>query len=452
MLRAYTALVCWLLLLVGCAQHSEPSLPAPDATLSKLPLRWWEGLQDARLNRLVQLTLRDNLDVAAAVQRIREQRAARHQAGGDLFPSLQGKASKERVRDFNTGNDGQYFYGFDLSWELDLFGRLHSIERAAERREQAAVADYQALRVSLIGEVASDYLNFLEANREAAIAQKTADSQEETFRMTRVRYAQGTASQFDVERLQAEVESTRAAVPEARKKASQARYAIAYLLNRPQPEIDALLAGAADLPKLPGGEQLAALLELPANSLRGRPDVRSKELELRASAADLDAAKALRYPTLTLSALLGMQQGPVNPSGTRGLEAVQPLLDFGRIRAQIEVSGAKRQQAWLAYQNALIGALRDTRTAIAAYAEESQRLTNLERAEQSSRNAMDLAGKQYAAGTVSLLEVLDAQRTLFGAQTSRQQASADLLLRWVEIYRNLGLAPEPREQGQRASL
>ncbi|MBE7376290.1 TolC family protein [Pseudomonas lopnurensis] len=439
-MRALLAWLCLVLLLGGCAARPAPAPLETDIALAGLPLDWWRGFRDPALERLVDLALEDNLDLAIAAQRIREQRAVRRQAAGALLPSLYATGRHEKARN-GDGHDEAYFYGLDLAWELDLFGRLRALSRAADAGLQAAAADYQALRVSLIGEVASTYLQYRLALQQERIAERAADSQAEIARITRIRFDQGTASGFDVERFDAQVAITRAAVPRAREQAAAARYALAYLLNREQTEIDALLGDNARLPQQPEDEQLLALFELPASSLRGRADVRAAELRMRAADQALDAARALRYPQLTLGALVGVEQGVSVPAWSLGGQVLQPLFDFGRIRGEIEASDARREQAWLSYQATLIQALRETRSAIAAYLQGLERQRLLDNAVRSSANAIELARRQYEAGTVSLIEVLDAERTQFDTQLDQVQASTDVALRWVEIYRTLGLAP-----------
>ncbi|MDQ7985048.1 TolC family protein [Pseudomonas sp. G34] len=433
------ALGC-LALLACSSREPMPPAPLPAQAVAALPQAWWQSLQDPALDQLVALALRDNLDLATAAQRIREQRALRRQAAGNRYPNLNITGSHERGRSASEGHDEDYFYGLDLSWETDLFGRLGALQRAAEANLQAVRADYQALRVSLIAEVASTYLNYRLAQREVDIASRAADSQAQIARITRVRFDQGTASGFDVERLDTQVAITRAVVPQARQRAEAARYALAYLLNAEQSRIDALLAEQAQ-PLAPRDERLLPLLQLPASSLRARADVRAAELRLLAADSSLDAAQALRYPQLTLGALVGFEQGASVPAWTLSAQALQPLFDFGRIRAGIEAGDARREQAWLGYQASLVEALRETRSAISAYLEGLDRQRLLDTASRSAASATALAQRQYDAGTLSMIEVLDAQRTQFDTQLEQQRAASDVALRWVEIYRTLGLAP-----------
>ena len=338
---------CLVLSIGGCAiSPAPPASPAEGVAIQGLPLRWWEGFQDPALERLVTLALDNNLDLKSAIQRIREQRALRRQSSSALFPILRGTGSAEASHNASDGADQSYLYGVDLTWEIDLFGRLRAQTRAAEANMQATAADYQALRVSLVADVISTYLRYRLAREEETIAQQAADNQQQTANITRIRFKGGTASGFDVERLEAQVNITRATIPAAREQAESSRYGLAYLLNRDQTEIDSILAQAVT-PKQPLMPDVTALMALPATSLRNRPDVYATELRLQASTAELDAAKALRYPQLTLGALVGFEQGSGTPAWSISGQVFQPLVNFGQIRAAIEASDARQQQAWL---------------------------------------------------------------------------------------------------------
>jgi NodT family efflux transporter outer membrane factor (OMF) lipoprotein len=441
-----------MLSLSGCSAPTIPSAtPSSAIAVQYLSLRWWEDFQDPAINQLVIFALRDNLDLATAVQRVREQRALRRQSTSALFPTVSATGAHELARSASDGMDESYLYALDLSWEIDLFGRLRALNKAAEASLQASGADYESLRVSLIAEVVLTYLRYRLALEQEAIAQQAADNQQQTADITRIRFNSGTASGFDVERFEAQVNITRATVPVAREQASAARHDLAYLLNHDQADIDAILA-KPNVPQQPPSPQVAALLQLPASSLRSRPDVRAAELRLKATAAELNAAKALRYPQLTLGALVGLEQGGSQPSWSMTGQLLQPLINFGQIQSTIEVSDARQQQAWLTYQSALMQALREVRNAIVSYNQglERQRLLGL--ALQGSANARALARRQYEAGTISLIEVLDAERVFFDAQREHQQAATDVLLRWSEIYRTLGIpGPESFKDGSRES-
>lgn len=432
---------CLVLSIGGCATSpAPPASPTEGVAIQGLPLRWWEGFQDPALDRLVTLALDNNLDLKSAIQRIREQRALRRQSSSALFPILRGTGSAEASHNASDGADQSYLYGVDLTWEIDLFGRLRAQTRAAEANMQATAADYQALRVSLVADVISTYLHYRLAREEETIAQQAADNQQQTANITRIRFKGGTASGFDVERLEAQVNITRATIPAAREQAESSRYGLAYLLNRDQTEIDSILAQAVT-PKQPLMPDVTALMALPATSLRNRPDVYATELRLQASTAELDAAKALRYPQLTLGALVGFEQGSGTPAWSISGQVFQPLVNFGQIRAAIEASDARQQQAWLTYQAALLQALREVRSALASYAQGMERQQLLALATHSAANARALARRQYEAGTVSLIEVLDAERVYFDARLDQVQATTDVLLKWTEIFRTLGLSP-----------
>lgn len=441
---AAVAVSVMLLALWGCAGNRQPTVldePAMNTRLASLPLRWWEGLGDPVLDRFVDWALADNLDLAAATERVRELRAYRRQASSRLMPAAALSGRYEKGRGGSDSRDEEYFYGLDLAWELDLFGRLSAIVDAAEANQRAAQADYQALRVSLVADVVGSYLDYRLAQREEDIARQTADAQAETVRITRVRLEQGTASGLDLERFTAQLAVTQAAIPAARARSASARYMLAYLLNRAQQDVDRELRAEPGRPRVPDDARLLALLELPAERLRGRADVRAAEWRLQAAGHDADASRALRFPRLTLGGLLGVQRGVAPLSWSAIGQGLQPLFDFGEITATIEANDARQRQAAIAYRSALIGALRETRSAISAYGEGQDRQRMLATAVASSMTASRLARRQYESGTISLFEVLDAERTLFDAQLGEARAITDVQLRWVEIYRTLGLAP-----------
>lgn len=436
-----------LFVLAGCAarEPAEQSLvessPATPSALASLSLRWWESFEDESFERLIGLALRDNLDLLSAVERVREQRAQRSQAVAALLPEIAVGGNYERARSALDGHAQSHFYGMDLAWELDLFGRLRAQRNASDAELRASREDYRSLRIGLMAEVASTYLQYRLAQRQLVIATHASTTQGETARVTRARFDQGTVNRLDVERIEAQVRVTEAEIPVARQQQADARYALAYLLAAEQESVDAILAAGSDNLGLPSRDALAGLLDVPVEILRERPDVRAASERLRAAGEDLVASRAARYPQLTLGALGGFERGSGVPAWSLSAGLLQPLFDFGRIRSAIEASDALREQAHLAYESSFRQALRETRSALHAYDQGWQRQQRLEQATDAAVRAVELARNQYEVGTVSLLEVLDAERSLFDIQRNQMQANADVSLRWVELHRTMGIAP-----------
>lgn len=457
-----------VLALTACAGRVEPP-PAPElpatwqdvdaATPSyTVPPRWWRTFDDPVLDRLVELSLQRNLDLAAAGERIHEARAQRRAAGAALYPDIAISASRAESGgdrgDAGTaaGRGGDtWAYGLDLAWEIDVFGRLRALRRAADAALAASAADYQAARLSLVAEVAGNYLELRLAERQLALAESSARAQAETLRLTRARFTQGVADRLDVERLASQLAITEAAIPAARERTATARYTLAFLLAVPQPTIDVLVgyptAGtrsdlAIAVPRADTGRAVMPVLAAPAEVLRGRPDVIAAERRLAAAGEELVAARAARYPQITLAALGGFERGASGAVWEAEAGLLQPLFDFGRIRAGIESSDARRRQAALAYESALRQALRETQTAIYGYGQALQRQQRLDAAAAAAEQAVSLARRRYQVGTLSLLEVLDAERTLFDVQQDQAEATVAVSQRLVTLYRTLGILPD----------
>ncbi|OPB00930.1 hypothetical protein BFW87_00535 [Pseudomonas fluorescens] len=434
--------------LLGCSSPAQDtsSLPAPKAkpqervsTLSTLATRWWEGFNDPALNGLMESALRNNLDLTTAIERVREVRAQRRLASAQRYPNIGLAANYDRSRTALNGTSEDYLYGLDLSWELDLFGRLKALRNEADAQLKASQQDYLSLRISVMAEVATNYLQYRQALRVEQIATEASNTQMQTAEVTRARLEQGTVNRLDLERIESQVAITQAEVPVARQQAETARYNLAYLLASDQSGVDRLL-GARGMAAMPS-PTLISLSSVPVEVLRERPDVRATEQRLQAAGEFLTAEKAARYPQLTLGLLSGFEQGTSAPTWALSSQLVMPLFDFGRTSSRIEAGDARREQARLAYKSSLLQALREVHTAFLSYNQGIERQGNLDNATASAVRAVDLAKQQYAAGTVSMLEVLDAERSLFDVQRSQVQAKTDVALRWVEINRTLGIAP-----------
>ena len=445
-----TALLTLLLLssLTGCISRpgieSPPTETAstkePGTALASLAQRWWESFEDPVLNQLINDALRDNLDLAAAIERVREVRAQHNLLASELYPEIGIAAKYGRSRTAQESTSTKYSYGVDMAWELDLFGRLKALRNEAGAELNAARQDYLSLRLSLMAEVANSYLQYRLAQQLMEIATEAGINQEQTARVTRARLASGAANRFDLERIESQLAITQAEIPTARHQAQSARYNLAYLLASEQTRIDSLLAEPPPPSMGFSKSALPELLSIPAEVLRERPDVRAAEQRLHAADESLVAAKAARYPQLTLSALALFEQGRAAPWALTS-QLFQPLFDFGRTGSRIEAGDARREQARLAYQQSLLQALRETHTSIQAYGQGIDRQSQLDKATAAAARAVDLARQQYEAGTVSMLEVLDAERGLFNVRRSQAQANVDVALHWVAINRSLGIAP-----------
>lgn len=418
-------------------------------------LTWWKAFDDATIDQLVDLAQQRNLDLRVAEARVREVRTQRRAALANLGPQVDASVSAQRFRGTRSNsNDGasvlddSAIAAASASWEIDLFGRVRAAARAADAELEAAQADRDGVRLALIAEVIRNYLEFRLYQVQTELSLRNAQAQEETVRITRARFNEGLASRLDLERTIASLRTTRAQIPQSHELAESARYRLVLLTASTPAALNDLLPQSTSNPgDLPDSDAESVLLT-PSDVIVHRPDVQAAQRRLIAAAEQRNVAATLRYPRITLAGLLGVEDDRVTDlldSGTRtysisaGLLA--PLIDFGRIRAAIDAADAIQEQAYLTYEQTARTALQETQTALVLYTQGKLRQRELAQAAESARRAADLARRQYTAGALSLLEVLDAERSVYAVELDAAQATANVSIRLVNIYQSMGLVP-----------
>lgn len=432
------------------ATAKRPELPAawsdvPRGTAGAVQATaWWRLFRDPVLDRLISLAEQRNLDLRIAAARIREAKAQRDAASAEQLPQLSLAADASYDYRFEQRPSQRMArVGLDASWEPDLFGRIDQQRTAADAEVSAQEADRDGLRLGLLAEVATAYLEFRGYRTQHELLLKTATAQDDLVRIARVRFEQGVTDRLEYERTVAEQAVIRARVPQAYENAESARLRLLPLLSIATDRLAALLG---DDQPLPAADAQAVLLT-PAQVVALRPDVRAAEHRLLSTVASREAAEALRYPQINLGALIGVQtQSGTAVSGTfpvlslaAGLLA--PLLDFGRIRAAIDAADARQEQALLSYERTVYVAVQEAQAAVMLYTQGAVRTEQLALAVASGRTAGHLARRQYAEGTLSLVEVLDAERTLYQAELDLAQSSAEVGMRLIALYKTLGVVP-----------
>lgn len=435
-------------------QNTWSSAPAELAASEATALAWWNNFHDPVLDQLIELAQDRNLDLRLAEARIREARAQRNTTHANLLPQIDGSVQVERGVDSRNIATDTASVGGIASWEFDVFGRLRSEARAADAESQATEADRDAVRLALLAEVARSYVELRMFQVQTDLSIRNAQAQEETVRITRARFAQGMGSRLDVERTLATLRTTRAQIPQSRELAEAARHRLVLLVASTPAMLASLLPETpSQPPALPDSDALSVLLT-PTQVIAQRPDVRAAERRLIAAAELHNVARALRYPRISLAGLLGVgddRVGELLSSGTRtwsaGAGILTPLFDFGRIRAAIDAADARQEQAYLAYELTARTALQEAQTALVLYTEGKLRQQELAQAVESARTAARLARRQYVEGTLSLLEVLDAERSVYAAELDSAQATAEVSIRLVSVYQTLGIVPAPQQTG-----
>lgn len=417
--------------------------PAKPPELSK----WWRQLHDPLLDRLITEAVAGNLDVAVAKAKIREARATYRQQQGALLPSVEGSASATRTRSAVSvaGSEpsaySQYQPGFDTSWELDLFGGNRRALEAARHGAEATEEDLRDTLVTLVGDVASYYVQAREYQTLLALARRSAESQGQTARLTREQFRAGEATGVDDAKANAQALSTAADIPTYQISRDQAVHRLSVLLGQPPATLEARLKGGGPVP-LPK-EPVAT--GIPSDILLNRPDVRSAERNLAQSTAKIGQAEAKRYPSISLtgsiasSALSPSDLGKKSTVGwSIGPTLVVPIFQGGQLRASVDVAKAQRDQNYVAYQAAVLNAMEEVENAIVSLSHTRTRYAKLVSATASYRRATDLSRTLNEAGAADSFDVLDAERSLYAAEEAMIRSRADIAAYFIALNKALG--------------
>jgi len=426
----------------------------PRADLS----RWWQQLNDPLLSELVEQALRQSLDLLKARARLRQSRASVAVADAGRYPSLQASASARRsgstagsagVAGGNaaiTGNQltitgNQFNASFDASWELDVFGGVRRGVEAAEADQQSAIANLDDAQVSLIAEVARTYVEVRSLQIRLGIARTNLARQTETVQLTEFRAQAGLVSTQDVEQARSNREQTQAQLPNLEISLAEAEHSLDILLGQAPGALHGRLSLTASLPEA----SLQVAVGIPADTLRQRPDVRAAERKLAAETARVGVAEAARYPSFKLSGSIGLGALVRGASGNSlagtysllgGLTA--PLFDAGRLKAQVDVQDAVREQALASYRQAVLTALQEVENALVALARNQERGAALSHAVDAARSAAQLARQRYGAGLIDFQSVIDTERTVLSVEDSLASGRADGVLALIRLYKALG--------------
>ncbi len=498
------ALCCAAIVVSGCKvgpNYTPPEIDAPAAwnegsAAANSPAdlsQWWMTLNDPALDSLIQRAIQTNLDLRLAEARLREARAQRGVVAADRFPNVDVAASYSRsrrsqnigagggaitpsvsdvngagdneanngtpVRVGNIGNPEQDLYdaGFDANWEIDVFGHVKRSVEAAEADIQAEQENLRDVLVTLLSEVARNYVEVRGFQGRLAIANDNINSQRETVNLTRSRLQAGVASDLDVARAEAQLATTTSQLPTYEAGVRQSIHRLSVLLGQdPSALMDELLT-AAPIPAVPAEVPAG----LPAELVRRRPDVRRAERQLAAATARIGAATADLYPRFSLTGSFGFQANDIDELANAdsrfwsiGPAVRWPIFDAGRIRANIAVQNARTEQALTQYESAVLTSFEDVENALVNYAREQVRRQSLTDAVNANRRAVDLATQLYTRGLTDFLTVLDSQRALFLTQDQLVQSDRTVAANLIALYKALGggwesFAPEPELESER---
>ena len=449
-----------MVMLTGCQalgidyKRSESPLPStysvPESPQNKAAgdviKPWWTHYQDEKLNELVDLALKNNTNIALSTARIEEADASMREVGAYLLPevNLSAAATRNKVTElgafpvFIAPIRNNYTFGLNTSYELDFWGKITRAKEAARAAALGARDAKVTVELSLIGLVASNYLQMRGLDAQIAVTQDNQKSRSESLDLTKRRLAGGVASALEVSQAEVALSNLDAQLIELGRLRSVTLHQLAILTG----VLDLTLAhadirGLSLPPEPPAG--------LPSRLLENRPDIRQAEQNLIAENAQIGIAKAALYPSISLTAAYGGESLLLKnllKSGARiwtlGLGLDLPIFDGGKRKARVEQVTAKQKQALAQYQTAIQNAFREVNDALVNRRLNAEREQALMRSASAAKNALIVSENRYKSGYSAYLDVLDAQRVYNDAAIAAIQAKQAAYLASVELFKVLG--------------
>jgi len=409
---------------------------------------WWQQFNDPVLNDLIGVALNDNKDLLIAVARIEEYAGRYGVVRADLFPQLSASTDYSRGRITEAGANplspasktttDSFSATLNTSWELDLWGRVRRSTEAAKAQFIASEEGRRGVILSLVGNVATAYINLRALDRQLEISRNTAKSRGDSYLLFKERFAGGVISELELSQNRSQYEEALASIPGLEKAVTLQENGLSILLGRnPGPiargrNIDELI-----LPAIVAG--------MPSDLLERRPDLRQAEQTLIAANAQIGVAKAAYFPTISLTGSFGSASGDLSdlfkgPSKIwqYGAPVSLPIFTAGKIAGGVKEAEAIQQQALLGYQQAVQNAFREVNDALTDQGQTGRQLAVQKSQVQSLRQYAGIARLRYDNGYTDYLSVLDAERSLFNAELAYTQTKGALYLSVINLYKAMG--------------
>ncbi|WP_404710191.1 efflux transporter outer membrane subunit [Sphingomonas sp. MMS24-J13] len=438
------------------AAYSVETVPAAPVDLSL----WWRQFNDPLLTDLIGRATAANLDIAVSQGRLIQARESLIQASASLFPSLTGSAGVTHNMVYSpltstnvggtvvqTGGNSattQLSLGLDASWQVDIFGGTRRSIEAARANADNAAFNLAAIRTSVAGEVATNYITARLAQARLAIARDTLKTQDDNLEIAGWRVKAGLVSSVDVEQARAQRAQTAASIPLFQNSLVNATSRLGVLTGQAPGSLRQTIAALGPIPHGPDGVAVG----IPADTLRQRPDVRAAERSLASATAQIGVAKAQLYPALNITGSLSTAASRVGSltdivTGALFAGLTQTIFDAGRLRSQARSARAGADIAFATYKQTVLSGLEDVENATQALNAARERQTQLAIAVDASNNAAILARSQYRAGLTDFLTLLQSEQTLLSARDALASAESDQALALVQLYLALGGGWQP---------
>ncbi len=408
---------------------------------------WWKIFHDPILDHLEQQAAVNNQELKAAIARVTQARALARSAKADFFPSLSLDASAARGRfsentlnsiPNHTGND--FRVPFDLSYEIDLWGRVRRSFEAANLDAQARLAAFENTLLILKADVAQNYFALRALDTEREILRRTIGLRAEALDLVTARFKGGTASELDVSRAETELSSTRAELLALDRRRSEVEHALAVLVGE-----SATAFAVKELPLDENTTSPVVPAGLPGDLLERRPDIAEAERTLAAANARIGVAKAAFFPVVRLTGAAGFESFDVDTLfnwesrvWSIGPSVTLPIFQGGRNRAGLKRARAGFEENVAAYRQRILVAFRETQDALTGARLLAEQADAQNQSRASARKTADLSDKRYRAGLVSYLEVVESERTALNAERELARLTGQRLVTSVQLIKALG--------------
>lgn len=406
--------------------------------------KWWEVFQDQELQNLIRTALKNNYDVRIAATRVFQARAQLGITRADQLPSLGVGGNITSIRNPTIGpipsyelTNGQLTA--NAAWNLDFWGKYRRATEAARANLLANEWAQKAVMATLVADLASSYFQLRQLDLELEISKRTLNSRQDSLDLTKTLEQHGINSLLDVRQSEQLVYTAAAEVPDLERQIAQQENAISILLGKNPDDVPRglKLTDEPHSPEVPVG--------LPSALLERRPDVREAEANLIAANAQIGVARAAYFPQISLTATAGYESSALTNlfSGPAGIwnmvgSFTQPIFEGGRLKSNVQLAEAQRDQLLLTYQQTIQGAFRDVSNALVAYRKYREFRIQQEHLVDSAQDAAHLSETRFKAGTADYLEVLTNETNSFSAELNLAQAQGNELTALVQLYQALG--------------
>jgi NodT family efflux transporter outer membrane factor (OMF) lipoprotein len=416
--------------------------------------RWWAVFNDPVLNSLIDSAYRQNLTLRQAGFRVLQARAQLGIAVGELFPqtqtatgdftrnALSGETALDKLLLASAPGAGRFYdqwdFGFNLGWELDFWGRFRRAVEANQASLNASVENYDDVLVTLLSDIASNYTQLRTFQERLQVARDNVKLQQETLGIVEARFKAGTTTALDVAQARSTLEQTQALIPDLEISIRQANNQLCILLGIPPEQLQ---VGSAPIPIAP----TSVAVGIPADLLRRRPDVRRAERQAAAQCAQIGIADADFYPRIAINGNIGYAaeffpdvfrssalEGSVGPTFQWN------ILNYGRILNNVRAQRAHFQELVAAYQETVLSANRDVENGLVTFLRSQERTRFQAASVTDAEKAVEIAIKQYKAGTIDLTRVTQIEQALVVQQDTLAQARGEIALGLIQTYRALG--------------